>query len=131
MRPLRDRRTYFIEKRNVFLPRGHFRNPRLLCVSPPICQALAGDALERDCSTLFIRHTELGAIVVSEVELGDIALKMLLANMVIRSDQAALEDVEEALGGIDMSGSASVFALSMGDGGMFAKLRANGDISAR
>lgn len=69
-------------------------------MSPPISQAFPGNALERVICALRISYAKRSAIVVSEVELGDITLKMLLTNLMICTDQAALEDVEEALGGI-------------------------------
>src|SRR5207245_11450333 len=90
------------------------QKPSLLCVSPPIRQALPGD--ERYGCALFVGHAKLRARVVSEVEFGDDPLKMLLANMVIRSDETALEDVEEALGGIDVGVAPMIVAWPGGYG---------------
>jgi len=108
----------------------YFLNPRLLCVSPPIRQALAGDALERNVRALRIGHAKLGARVVSEIELGNVPLQVLFANMVIRPDQAALQDVEEGFGGIDVGYSASVFALAMSDRRMLTELAADSYVGA-
>src|SRR5438876_1153739 len=93
-----------------------FAKPFLLCVSPPIGQTLAGDTFERDGSTLFIRHTELDAVVVSEIEFGDITLKMLLSNMVICPDQATLKKREEAFDRVGMHDAAHVLKCLVVDG---------------
>src|SRR5712675_2001625 len=105
-------------------------NPFLLCVSPPIRQALPSDAFERVICALCVSHAKCGAIVVSEIELGDIALKMLLANMVIRPDQTALQDVEEGFRRVCVNVAAHVFALPVRDGRMSAEFIANGYVSA-
>src|SRR6266513_1869820 len=106
------------------------RNPRLLCVSPPICQAFPGDALERNGSALLVCHAELDAIVVSEIELGDVTLKMLFANMVIRPDQAALQKREEAFNRIGVHDAAHILKLSMIDGVVTGELPAEFGIDA-
>lgn len=56
-----------------FLVSSAHLNPLLLCVNPPICEALSGDALESIIGALCIGHAKRCPVVVSEVELGDIA----------------------------------------------------------
>src|SRR5947209_6386119 len=65
-----------------------------LAVSPPICQALAADALERERGALHVIHAESDARVIAEVEFLHVAEKVLLANVVERADQPALENGE-------------------------------------
>ena len=54
----------------------------LFFVSPPIGQALAGDALERSRGALLIVNAERGAVVVAEVKLAAIALQVRFGSAV-------------------------------------------------
>lgn len=74
-------------------------------VSPPIRKALPADPFERGLSALGIVN-EAG--VVTEVELPVIALQMLLRDVVIDAEDAALEDREITLNRVRMSVSAHV-----------------------
>lgn len=85
---------------------------------PPIGEPLAGDALERGVCAFGIGH---GALVVSEIELGQIALQVMAGNMVIGSDQAALHDREVAFYPVGRHDTTSVFALAVVDLGVLHK----------
>lgn len=85
----------------------------MLAVNPPIGQALAGDALQRQGSAVHVVVTQSGAGVVAEIELGHVALHVLFTNMVEGADQTALEDGEEAFHGVCGHGAARVFLLGV------------------
>src|ERR1044071_5508386 len=89
------------------------RNPCLLCVSPPIRKALPGNALKRHGRALLVVDAKLLAAVVSEIEFGDIALKMLFTNMVESPDEATLQEGEKAFNGVGVRDAAHVFAGSV------------------
>lgn len=93
-------------------------------VRPPIGQPLPGDALERVVCALCISHTESRAIVVSEIEFGNISLQVLASNMMICPDQATLEQAEIAFDGVCMDVPAHVFAFGMRYGFMTGGNRA-------
>src|SRR6266581_1898574 len=93
----------------------HLRKPRLLCVSPPICQALPGDSLERGISALCVIHAKRRAVVVSEIEFRNVPLQMLFTNMVIRPNQTTLEQREKAFNGVRVDRAAHVFTFAMPD----------------
>ena len=82
-------------------------------MSPPIGQALPGDAFERVVCTLRVSHAKRRAIVVAEVELSHILLQVLFAYVVIRPDQAALQDIEEGFRRVRMNVVAHVFLPAM------------------
>ena len=63
-------------------------------VSPPIGEALAGDHLQGGIGTLGVGQM---AVVVAEIELANVALQVLLADVVIDADDAALQDGEVIL----------------------------------
>src|SRR6266852_642111 len=105
-------------------------NPFLLCVNPPICKAFPGNTFKRIVSTLRISHAKRSTIIEPEIELSHIPLEMVLANMVIRPDQAALQDIKETLGTVDVRNPASVFLITMIDGGMLREFFANIDIGS-
>src|SRR5687767_15115060 len=63
---------------------------------------------------LAIHLNALLAVVVAEVKFRGVALKMLRADMVERADDSALEDREEAFGGICVNVAAHVFPGAMG-----------------
>lgn len=76
------------------------------CVRPPIGQALAEDALEGLFGALPIGRR---AVIVAEVELGGVARKVRLADMVINADDAALEDRKEVLDRVRVLLAARIF----------------------
>src|SRR5258708_4725914 len=82
-------------------------------VSPPISQALPGDLFEGYIRALHIGIAKLLAGVVAKVKLGHIAMKMLLANMMERSDKTALEDRKVTLNRIRRHIPARVFTCSV------------------
>src|SRR5260221_4353716 len=79
----------------------------------PIRQSLAADALQQVVSALAVRDAEGRAVVIAKVELGNVARKMLLANVMKRADQAALEDREETFDGIRSDAVARILAGTM------------------
>jgi len=66
-------------------------------VRPPISQALAGQAAKRITAPLTIIATEAFAVAVAEIELGNVAVKVLLRAMLIDTLHAAFEDRKELL----------------------------------
>ena len=60
-----------------------------------IGQSLPFDALEGFCGALAVLNAKAGTIVVSEIELREIAMQMGFADRMIRSDDPALEDAEK------------------------------------
>ena len=91
-------------------------------VNPPIGQALASDFLEQHVGARHIAIAHRGAVVVAEIKLGDVALKVLLAYVVVRADKAALEDREVAFHRVGGDRTARVFLLGVVDAGMLGKL---------
>src|SRR3954451_14876738 len=71
--------------------------PGCWLVSPPIGQALADDPGDCLLCTLGILDAKGRALVVAEVELAEVALQVLRADVVIGADQAALQDREVRL----------------------------------
>ena len=73
-------------------------NARAFCLSVRgfvrlvICQSLANDALKRFGRAHFVIDAKSRALVISEIELGQIALEMLLADVMECPVNAALED---------------------------------------
>jgi hypothetical protein len=64
----------------------------LLATSPPISEALAACALDRTAGTLGIVNPELDTVRIAEIELGEIAVQMLFAAVLIDADHATFED---------------------------------------
>lgn len=78
------------------------------CASPPIGQALADSAQQVFIGAFEVAHL---AGVVTEVELGAVAMQMLLADVVIGADDAALQEAEEAFHGVGVEHAlAAIFA---------------------
>lgn len=102
--------------RGDFFPRQR-RKRRAFClavtgfVSPPIRQALADDALEQLVGAGAIIDAKGLALVVAEVEFGEIALQVLRRHVVVRADDPALEDRKEVLNrvGVVEAARADVF----------------------
>ncbi len=59
-----------------------------------IGQPLPFDALDRGMRAGGITHAELFAVIIAEIELGEIAMQMLLVAMLVHAEHAALEDTE-------------------------------------
>ena len=78
-----------------------------------ICQPLAFEALHSDFSALRVIDSELCTSVHAEIELGQIAIKMLLVHMLIDADHASLEDGEKTFQGIGMHIAARPLILGM------------------
>jgi hypothetical protein len=60
------------------------------CVNPPICEALAADLLKHRSGALLIVNAERLTVVVTEVELVNVALQMLLAHALVDAGKARL-----------------------------------------
>ena len=82
-------------KFNCHLPRYFFR-----LVSLPVREALANDALQQFTCSLLVIYLKGDAVVVAEVEFGQIAVQVFTAAMLINAVHAALEDTEKAFNGI-------------------------------
>ena len=65
-----------------------------------IRQTLAGRAFDRDGLALHVVDAKLGARVLAEIELGQIAVQMLFAAVLINTDHAALKDAVISLDGV-------------------------------
>jgi hypothetical protein len=65
-----------------------------------ISQPLAFDALDRFCSAHSVIHAKRDAVRIAEIELGEIAVTVLLFAMLIDALHAALEDRVVALDGV-------------------------------
>src|SRR2546426_1088830 len=68
-------------------------------VNPPIGKALAANLRERGGGALFVRGLAMRE---AEVKLGAVALQMRFTDVMIRADQAALEQAEERFDRIGM-----------------------------
>ena len=77
-------------------------------INPPIGQALADAALERQRGALAVRH---GARIVAEIELAAVTAQVGFAHVVIGADHAALEDREEVFGRVGMLEAARGYIL--------------------
>ena len=71
--------------------------------SPPIGQALPDNAFERLHGAGVVVIAETGAVAHAEIELRQIARKMLFAHMLVGANEPALEDREIAFGAVDMN----------------------------
>jgi len=84
----------------------------LRAVNRFVGEPLAADAFERDVCAFYIVEASRRAMVVSEIELTDIPLKMLLPDMMVSTNQATLEKREETFDGVGMHVAANVFILA-------------------
>src|SRR5690606_37848021 len=89
---------------------------RRLRVSPPIGEALPADASQGLVCALVVSDAEGDALVVAEIEFRQIALQVLLADVVIGAVDAALEDREIALDRVGVGLAANVFLDPVVDG---------------
>jgi hypothetical protein len=80
-----------------------------------IRQPLADHATDRFGSTLCIRHVKRSALVLAKIELGQVPLQMLWADMVIHAGDPALHDREISLNRIGMGVAANVLANAVVD----------------
>src|SRR5207244_12929616 len=100
-------------------------------ISPPIGQALADDALHRFPHALAVADAKADALVVPIVELGEVTLKVLLADVVIGADDPAFQDREIPFDRVGVpEAPAHIFLDGMVDGAVPAELATNGDVTA-
>src|SRR5258708_1851323 len=78
-----------------------------------IGQPLAADPLKQLVRALCIGDAECRAMVVAEIKLAHVAVKMLLANVMKRSHQSALEDREVAFHRVGRDVAARILARAM------------------
>src|SRR5579863_1932811 len=111
--PLKHRRGPY---HSYFPPsRRHARNRLAFCLSvrgfvrPSIGEALADDAFQQSSGALFVVNAKRRTLIVAEIKFSKIALQVLLADVVIGADDAALEDGEISFNAIGMSVAANVF----------------------
>lgn len=83
----------------------------MLFNNPPISQAFACDALERQISAVGFVVAQGRAAVVAEVKLSAVALQMLRGNVVECADKAALHDGEVTLNGVRVGNAEHVLRL--------------------
>ena len=62
-------------------------------VNPPIGKALAGNVYKRLIRALDVIHAKRRTVVIAEVEFINVALQVLRACMVKRTNQATLKDI--------------------------------------
>jgi hypothetical protein len=84
----------------------------------PVGQPLASDALNRERGPSCVAVTEGDPVVVSEIEFAEVTLQVLLANVVVHTIDAALEDRKVALDRVGVGIAAHVFADRMVYGAM-------------
>jgi hypothetical protein len=75
-------------------------------VSLPICQTLSGDAGHDFVGAFCVLDAKTGTVVIAKIELGKVAMQMLLADMVERTNHAALENGKIVFSVIDMDEAA-------------------------
>jgi hypothetical protein len=63
-----------------------------LDTSPPIGQAFATRSFDRAAGALGVVNPELDAVRISEIELGEVAMQMLFADVLIDAVDTSLED---------------------------------------
>lgn len=85
-------------------------------VSRSIGEPLADDTLEGIGRPFGIVHAKGNPVVVSEVELGKVAVQMLLADMVEGAGDAALQDREVTLDGVGVNVATDIFLDAVVDG---------------
>jgi hypothetical protein len=97
-------------------PERHAPAPRSgLLVSRSIGEPLANYPAQRQFSPLGIIHAERNSVIVPEIELGEVAMQVFLADMLIDAVDPAFEDREVSLGGIGGCIAAHVFLLRVVD----------------
>jgi hypothetical protein len=86
-----------------------------LATSRSVSQPLADDATDRALSALYIVHAKSDSIAVFEIELGEVTVKMFLADVLIDAIDSAFQDREVIFGGIGGGVSPYVFLLCVID----------------
>ena len=82
--------------------------------SPAVSEALADDTFQRLLGSLPIVEAVRGTVRVAEIELGEIAVQMLLRAMLVdapHAPHAPVEDAEIAFDGVGVDEAANVLAL--------------------
>lgn len=69
--------------------------------NPPIGKALVASHAKQIFGAFCIRDFQSGAAIVTEIELGKVAVQMSLAAMLIDANHAALEDREHVLNRVE------------------------------
>ena len=96
-----------------------------LPISRLIGQTLANDAADGFDGPLEILDAEGAALIIPEIELGEVTMKVFLGAMLIDALHAALEDAEKAFDGIGVDRAASVLMAIMGHNAMLGEVPAN------
>ncbi len=111
---------------------GHIRLPRECGFTRfLIHQPFAASTNDRFCCAFGIPDAKARAIVVAKIELGKIAMQMLLANMMESSDDAALENGKIVFSGVDVNETAEahIFIGSVVHGSVVGELLADFRVS--
>src|SRR6516162_1517491 len=112
-------------------PGRHAPVPRSgLPMSRSVGEPLADYAAQRPVRALLIVNAETDSVAVAEIEFGEIAMKVLLADVLIDAINSALQDREIILGSIGRGISANVFLLRVIDGPVTCKPLASFPINA-
>jgi hypothetical protein len=101
-----------------------------LPTSRSIGEPLALDATQDIAGTTGIVHAQGDPVVVSEIELGEVAMQMFLANVLVDAIDAAFQDGEETFCGVGVSVTAHVLISGMNDGLMAGECLADLPVDA-
>ena len=101
-----------------------------MATSPPIGEALAFGASDRAACAFGVVNPESDAVRIAEIELGEVAMQMLLADVLINTVDAALQDREVIFGSVAVGIPSDVFILRVNDGSMASKFLSNFPINA-
>lgn len=91
-------------------------------MSRSIGEPLTYDTTDRTFGALNIINAEPGPVVVAEIEFCEIAMQVLLTNVLVGSINAALEDREKVFCGVGRCIAANLFLLGVSDGAVTGKL---------
>src|SRR6266508_2411643 len=83
-----------------------------------IGEALADDAPDGALGALYVIYAKSDAVAIAEIELGEIAVQVFLAAMLVHAFHAALEDRVEPFDGVGVGEATHVFINGMIDGFM-------------
>src|SRR5437899_1424112 len=100
----------------LFFPYGHS------VMSRSIGEPLADDTFQRAFGAAHVVYAQLGAVAIAEIELGKIAVQVLLFAVLINADHAALENRKIAFGGVGMRLAADIFLRRVVHGFVAGKL---------
>lgn len=87
-----------------------------------IRQPLSNYALNGLCCSHFIIHTKRGALIVSEIKLGQIALQVLLSDVVERPVNPTLKDREVTFDGVGVNVASHILSRAVIDGAVLIEL---------